>query len=995
MHTFTTQLHLHDARPWTRWIGIFSVATLLTLAHIAAAQTQIDYMNLQFPQTISTTEVGAGETVYGQVYVAGLTDATSGQAPGIEAWVGVNAADTDPSTWDESAWSAATFNVEAGNNDEYQLAAVGSTQAAGVYYYATRFRRNGGPFYYGGFNAGGGDGTWDGTNDVSGVLTVCNVVALAVASSVSCAGNTDGSIDLTPVGGSLPYAYAWSNGATTEDLSGLAPGTYDVTVTDANGCTATANAVVTAPEALAVNPSTYSASCGQSDGVAIAYVSGGTAPFSYSWSTGATTSIINVPGGSYTILVTDANGCQASSLATVFEMPSLVTGFAFATPVGCPGDSTGTINLQASGGALPYTFLWSNGATTEDLSNIPAGNYSVTITDAYGCTGTASASVGSPMPMSVGASVHQEVRCYGQDNGHASVTVFGGAFPYSYNWSHGATGYNQSNLVAGDYTITVTDGNGCTAATSLTITQPDSMQLRLTVTDVTCLGGADGSASVLASGGDGFYFYNWSNGEFSSSTISSLQAGAYSVTVNDFNNCTATASFTVEEPASEGDIDFTPDVTHFGGVAVGSDATLTYTIHNLGTGDLTITGISSNNPAFSVSSSITTIGTGDSATFEVTFAPASAGAASAAIAIASNDCNEASLEFTATGMGLSVPQPTLASASSTVSGPFVVDIAFSEGVAGLLPGALAITNARFSNAQTLDAANYRLTITPFRGGDITISVPPGVAQSMGGAPNAASNTLTVYYDGFVGTCPSGAGDASNDWIQRVTINDGASDILDNSTGPNGGYANFDGMGAIDLAQGGVYTARIEAGRTDNMRLEAYRIWIDYNRDGDMLDAGEQTFYRFLTDRRAVRGTFSVPEEALTGLARMRVQMKHAAVPFEPCETLPQGETEDYLVNIVPASPFARMGQGLSRAGEEESLAMTLSAYPNPAGGTVQVRFEERGAVALMSLDGRVLQEAVASNGQATFDVSGLATGLYLVVGTDASGLRQTVKLVVE
>jgi hypothetical protein len=344
-----------------------------------------------------------------------------------------------------------------------------------------------------------------------------------------------------------------------------------------------------------------------------------------------------------------------------------------------------------------------------------------------------------------------------------------------------------------------------------------------------------------------------------------------------------------------------------------------------------------------------------------------------------------------------IPVAMLSTAASTVSGPFVIDISFSEDVSGLLPMELVITNARFSNATTVDGANYQLTLTPIKGGDVTISLPADQAQSTAnGTGNAASNTLVVFFNGLVEPCTPGAGDAANDWIQRVILNDGSSDILDSNSGNDGGYANFDGLGAVTLTPSAAYTARIEAGRSANTRLEAYRIWIDYNRDGDFNDAGEEAFSRNLTDKVAVQGIFTVPFDAQSGLTRMRVQMKHAQVPFSPCETLPFGETEDYLMEIGAPSGLqaSRLGRGVSKGLLEDASEASLSVYPNPASGTAQVQFEGDATVELLSLDGRVLRHVQAS-GTHQLDLSDLPSGLYVIAVTDAQGNRQTVKLAVE
>jgi hypothetical protein len=347
------------------------------------------------------------------------------------------------------------------------------------------------------------------------------------------------------------------------------------------------------------------------------------------------------------------------------------------------------------------------------------------------------------------------------------------------------------------------------------------------------------------------------------------------------------------------------------------------------------------------------------------------------------------------------PRATISTtAGSMVSGPFVINIAFTEDVSGLLPMELNITNASFSNAQIIDASNYRLTLNPRGAGDITVSIPAGVAQSMGGRGNDASNALIVN---LMDRCiPNPTANLDYEWIQRFTVQEGAAAIFNNESGNNSGYVNFDGMGAIVLQRGATYRAIIVPGFDGSgPYLETYRIWIDYNRSGSLSDNADEMAVNRNGHTGITRQYFTVPVNASLGLARMRVQMKYfdgqfGGPIFSPCETFSGGgEVEDYLVQIVEPAGLqaARTAQGLAKNAEQ--AGQELAAYPNPASDLVQVRFAEGGAVALVSLDGRVLQEATASNGQASFDVSGLPRGLYLVIGTDASGLRQTVKLAVE
>jgi hypothetical protein len=234
--------------------------------------------------------------------------------------------------------------------------------------------------------------------------------------NVSCAGSNDGSINLTVTGGAscTAYTYLWSNGATTEDVSNLTAGNYSVTVTDANGCSTTSNFTLTEPDELRVRSITsatfecgYNISCnGASDGSIDLTPEGGATcvAYTYNWSNGATTEDLGgLTAGTYNVTVTDANGCSTTASITLtqpalLQSSGIAATYACGTNVSCNGANDGSINLTATGGAdcRAYTFNWSNGATTEDVSNLTAGTYSVTVTDANGCSTTSSFTLTEP-----------------------------------------------------------------------------------------------------------------------------------------------------------------------------------------------------------------------------------------------------------------------------------------------------------------------------------------------------------------------------------------------------------------------------------------------------------------------------------------------------------------------------------------------------------------------------------------------------------------------
>jgi len=383
----------------------------------------------------------------------------------------------------------------------------------------------------------------------SGALSV----SANATQNVGCFGGNDGSIDLTVTQGTPPYTFNWSNGETTEDISNLSAGTYTVTVTDTNGCTATYSANITQPQgALTVTSNvTSQVSCfGGSNGAIDLTVSNGTPPYSYLWNTGATTEdISNLSAGIYTVTVTDVNNCSEQHEAIVSEPTGALNASLNVTQsVSCYAGNNGSIDLTVSMGTPPYAILWSNGATTEDISNLAAGTYTVMITDANGCTFTDSVLVSQPAgQLNVSATASQQVSCNGGSNGAIDLTVTFGTAPYSFVWSNGATTEDLSNLPAGIYTVTVTDANGCTAITTATIFQPSaSLAVSGNSTSSNCLQNTGGTVSISATGGTSPYTYLWNNGA-TSQNLSGLSQGNYSVTVTDANGCTAVSSYTVSD----------------------------------------------------------------------------------------------------------------------------------------------------------------------------------------------------------------------------------------------------------------------------------------------------------------------------------------------------------------------------------------------------------------------------------------------------------------
>jgi len=339
------------------------------------------------------------------------------------------------------------------------------------------------------------------------------------------------------------YTYLWSNGATTANLSNVAAGTYTVTVSDLAACSATASATLTATNtAVTSTTSTTQSQCLTNDGSATVTPSTGTGPYTYLWSNaGNTQTISNVGAGAYTVVVTDANGCSgtASAVVTTPNGPSATAG---ATNVACFGGNTGATDLTVTGGTAPLTYLWSNGTTTEDLANVAAGTYNVTVNDANGCSFVTSAVVTQPATAVTASATATNATCNANANGAVNLTAAGGTGNLTYSWNNSTTTEDLSNVAAGTYTVTVTDANSCTVTATATVTEPTAISLSATATDVTS--GSNGALNLTVTGGTSPYGYAWSNST-NTEDLSGLTAGTYTVTVTDANNCTSSATYAV------------------------------------------------------------------------------------------------------------------------------------------------------------------------------------------------------------------------------------------------------------------------------------------------------------------------------------------------------------------------------------------------------------------------------------------------------------------
>jgi outer membrane protein OmpA-like peptidoglycan-associated protein len=364
------------------------------------------------------------------------------------------------------------------------------------------------------------------------------------------AGNNDGKASARVKGGTAPYSYKWSNGESLPQAVRLSPGTQGVTVTDANGCSTNATLILTEdvlPLNAAITAEASIKCVGDKTGLLV-QVSGGKAPYKFSWSSPALSGDkpAGVAAGDYQLTVTDALGASATSNISV-KQPTAVS--ASITPVSpaSTGNSDGKATAKASGGTGPYTYKWSNGETAAEALKLAPGNQTIIVTDANGCTATASISITeNVLPLSAAITAESTIKC---DGGKIalSVEISGGKKPYKYNWSNPAlTGDKPAGIAAGDYQLTITDALGTSATTSISVKQPTAVSASITPVSPASTGNSDGKATAKVSGGTSPYTYKWSNGETAAEALK-LAPGNQSLTVTDANGCSANASIAITE----------------------------------------------------------------------------------------------------------------------------------------------------------------------------------------------------------------------------------------------------------------------------------------------------------------------------------------------------------------------------------------------------------------------------------------------------------------
>ena len=414
------------------------------------------------------------------------------------------------------------------------------------------------------------------------------VATAGVLTYLKCNGDNNGTAGVSVVGGTGILTYVWSNGGTSVVGSNLSATSYTVTVTDANNCKDVKTVAFTQPAKVALKATGLNARCNKScDGQGVVIPSGGTSPYSASWSTlSSALSVNGLCAGTYSVTITDGNGCSKDSSIAITEPVALAL-----TPGSTAADcnqSNGSVSVGVTGGtpaSSGYGYSWTGGASAQTVSNLAPGTYSVTVTDQNNCSTTASIAIQNLNGVTASIQSVTSATCFGSCNGAVQAQPVGGAAPYVYIWTNGSASQTASSLCAGNYTVTITDAKNCSSTTVALVNQPAVLSIAAIPTSTTCIG-KNNSLTTTPGGGTPTYTIVWNPGAQTGAVINVqlTQTTTFTVSASDANGCTAatqTAVVNVNPPLTATINNIAPVCpgasVNLSGNAIGGDASYTYT----------------------------------------------------------------------------------------------------------------------------------------------------------------------------------------------------------------------------------------------------------------------------------------------------------------------------------------------------------------------------------------------------------------------------------
>lgn len=464
--------------------------------------------------------------------------ATSGSACTATATVTINTTGTGLNANIDSSSNISCFSADDGYI---------STDVSGSGSYNYNWSSGQSTSSISGLSAGTYTVTIDDGNNCTTTLTetISEPQALSLSANNSGSG-CDGNANINAIvsGGTPNYNYNWSNGETSNSITGLSSDTFTLTVTDNNGCSIIDSFIISNNGSFSVTLNATNTTCqGVNNGSVSSNVNGAAPPLSYEWSNGATSSDLqNVGGGTYTVTVTDGNNCTVSNSETVMDLNSIEAS-AIISDIVCPDDSSGGIKLTPFNGSEPYTAIWSNGSNNISQIDLIPGTYSVTVTDSVGCEFDTSFTINSISNFTIQAS-SSGLACDETTGATISVNILSGnTGPFTYEWSTGDQTATVENVGAGTYTVEVNDSLNCKKSDTTSVYSSNFL-IDEEIIDASCPDEADGAISVTIEGGNPPYAFNWSNGS-TDSVLLNLLAGIYDLTVTDDDDCSRTASFEV------------------------------------------------------------------------------------------------------------------------------------------------------------------------------------------------------------------------------------------------------------------------------------------------------------------------------------------------------------------------------------------------------------------------------------------------------------------